>query len=35
MINAVLNKETRELMDYRHIMKNPKYQELYCKSYSK
>ena len=35
MINAVLNKETGELTEYRHRMKNPKYHELYCKSYSK
>ena len=35
MINAVLNEETEELMEYRHIMKTPKYRELYCKSYSK
>ena len=25
MINAILNEETGELMEYRHIMKNPKY----------
>ena len=35
MINAVLNKETEELMEYRHIMKTPKHRELYCKSESK
>ena len=35
MLNAVLNKETGELMEYHHIMKTPKYRELYCKSYSK
>ena len=35
MINAVLNEETGELMEYRHIMKNPKYRQLYETSYSK
>ena len=35
MINAVINKETGDIMEYRHILKNPKYRELYCKSYSK
>ena len=35
MINTVLNEETRELMDYHYILKNPKYQELYFNSYSK
>ena len=35
MINAVLNEETGELMEYRHIMKNPKYRQLYATSYSK
>ena len=35
MINAVINKETWELMEYNNIMKNPKYHKLYCKSYIK
>ena len=35
MINAVLNEETGELMEYLHIMKNSKYCQLYAKSYSK
>ena len=35
MINAVLNEETGELMEYRHIMKNTKYCQLYTTSYSK
>ncbi len=35
MINAVLNKETGEIMEYRHIMKSPKYRNLYKNSYSK
>ena len=35
MINAVLNEERGELMEYRHIMKNPKYRKLYTTSYIK
>ena len=35
MINAVLNEETGKLMDYRHIMKSPKYCQLYATSYIK
>ena len=35
IINAVLNEETGELMEYRHITKNPKYRQLYATSYSK
>ena len=35
MINAVLNEETGDLMEYRQVMKFPKYQKLYAKSYSK
>ena len=35
MINAVLNEETGELMEYRHIMKNRKYCQLYATSYIK
>ena len=35
MINTVLNEETGDLMEYHHIMKTPKYRELYCKSYIK
>ena len=35
MINAVINEEGGELMEYRHIMKNPKYRQLYETSYSK
>ena len=34
-INVVLNKDTGDLMEYCHIMKTPKYRELYCKSYRK
>ena len=35
MINAILNEETGEIMEYRHIMKNHKYRQLYKKSYIK
>ena len=35
MINAVLNKETGEMMEYRQVMKNPKYRALYEKAYAK
>ena len=35
MINTVLNEETGELTEYRHIMKNCKYCQLYTTSYSK
>ena len=35
MTNAVLDEDTGELMEYRHLMKNPKYRQLYGKSYAK
>ena len=35
MINAVLNKEIGELMDYRQVMKCPKYQKIYARFYIK
>ena len=35
MINAVLNQETGEMMEYRQVMKNPRYLELYEKAYAK
>ena len=35
MINAVLDKDMGELIEYRHLMKNPKYCQLYGKSYAK
>ena len=34
MINAVLDKDTKELMEYHHLMKNPEYCQLYGKSYT-
>ena len=35
MFNAVLNEETGKLIKYHHIMKNPKYCQLYATSHSK
>ena len=35
MINALLDKDTGELMEYHHIMKHPKYHQLYGKFYAK
>ena len=35
MLNAVLNEETGEIMDYRQLMESPKYRKLYKNSYSK
>ena len=35
VINAVLDKDTGELMEYRRLMKNPKYRPLYRNSYAK
>ena len=33
MLNAVLGEDTGELMEMRHLMKNPKYRELWGKFY--
>ena len=35
MLNAVLDEDTGELMEYRALMKNPKYSKLYGQSYAK
>ena len=35
MLNAVLNNETGEMMEYRHLMANPKYKETWQKAYGK
>ena len=35
MLNAVLDTDTGELMEYRHLMKKPKYCNLYGNSYAK
>ncbi len=35
MLNAVLNNNTGELMEMRHLLHNPKYTELWGKLYTK
>ena len=35
MINAVLNKDTRDLMEMRQLLRNPKYADLWGKLYTK
>ena len=35
MSNVVLGEDMGELMEYRHLMKSPKYRQLYGKSYAK
>ena len=35
MISAILDEDTGEFMEYRHLMKNPKYLPLYRDSYTK
>ena len=35
MLNAVLDTDTGEIMEYRHLMKNPKYRNHYGNSYAK
>ena len=35
ILYAVLNEDTGELMEYRALMRNPKYQTLYAQSYAK
>ena len=35
MINAVLNKDTGDLMEMRQLLCNPKYADLWGKSYTK
>ena len=35
MLSAVIDEETGELMEYRKLMKNPKYRPLYLNSYAK
>ena len=35
MINAVLNEDTGELMEYRALMRHPRYRTLYAQSYAK
>ena len=33
MLNAVLNEGTGELMEYRHLIRNPKYREIWGQAY--
>ena len=33
MLNVVLNKDTGELMEYRHLIGDPKYREIWVQSY--
>ena len=33
MLNAVLNEDTGELMEYRHLIGNPKYREIWGRSF--
>ena len=35
MLNTVLDNDTGELMEYPHLMRNPKYRNLYGNSYAK
>jgi len=35
MLNAVLDEDTGKLMEYRALMKSPKYSKLYGQSYAK
>ncbi len=35
MLHTVLNKTTGHLMEMRHLLVNPKYKELWGKSYTK
>jgi hypothetical protein len=35
ILNAVLNKDTGELMEMRQLLHNPKYSDLWGKSYTK
>ena len=33
MLNAVLDEDTGELMEYRHLIKNPKYRVIWGNAY--
>ena len=33
MLNAVLNEDTGELMEYRHLIGSPKYREIWGQAY--
>jgi len=34
-LNAILNEDTGELMEYRHLIKDPKYSTIWRKAYGK
>ncbi len=34
ILNAVLNKDTDELLEMRHLLTNPKYKDVWGKSYT-
>ena len=35
MLNAVLNEETGKMMEYRHLLADPKYKTIYSKAFGK
>jgi hypothetical protein len=35
MMNAVMDLETGDMMEYRHLLKNPKYREVWSKAFGK
>jgi hypothetical protein len=35
MVNAVMDLETGDMMEYRHLLKNPKYQDTWSKAFGK
>jgi hypothetical protein len=35
MVNAVMDLETGDMMEYRHLLKNPKYRETWSKAFGK
>ena len=35
MLNAVLNEETGKMMEYRHLLADPKYRDIYSKAFGK
>jgi hypothetical protein len=35
MVNTVMDLETGDMMEYRHLLKNPKYRETWSKAFGK
>jgi hypothetical protein len=33
MVSAIINKETGNILEYRHLMKHPKYKDVWMKSF--